>query len=226
MLSEKVGNKVNRYVSDYVIFDLETTGVSCNSDEVVEISAVKVIGGNVVDEFSTLVNPGRSIPAQASAVNGITDDMVADAPAFQTALNDFNEFVGELPLVGHNINTFDIKFICRDAMKYWNKTFGNDYIDTLVMARACLPGLGHYKLVDLAEHYGISPEGAHRALNDCRMNQKVFEKLAEELRNQPGGTTVAKICSKCGNIMVIRNGKFGEFWGCTGFPDCRNTERI
>ncbi|MDE6740660.1 MAG: DNA polymerase III subunit epsilon, partial [Lachnospiraceae bacterium] len=72
MLSRKPGKKLNTYVSDYVVFDLETTGVSCNSDDVVEISAIKVIDGEVVDEFTTLVNPGRTIPYHSSEVNGIT----------------------------------------------------------------------------------------------------------------------------------------------------------
>ena len=76
MLSNTQGRKLNSYTPDYVLFDLETTGISCETDDVIEISAVKVAGGKIVDEFSTLVNPGRPIPAQASAVNGITDEMV------------------------------------------------------------------------------------------------------------------------------------------------------
>ena len=115
MLSKKTGKKLSTYVPDYVVFDLETTGVSCNSDEVVEISAIKVIGGEVVDEFTTLVNPGRPIPYNASMVNGITDDMVKDSPFFEEALSDFLEFVGDAVLVGHNIHTFDMKFLYRDA---------------------------------------------------------------------------------------------------------------
>ena len=110
-LSSKPGKKLNTYTPDYVIFDLETTGTSCQSDEVVEISAVKVIDGKVVDEFSTLVNPGMPIPYYASEVNGITDDMVADNPNFEDALCEFLEFTGDAVLVGHNIHTFDMKFI-------------------------------------------------------------------------------------------------------------------
>ena len=83
MLSDKPGRKLkSQYVSDYVVFDLETTGVSCRSDEVVEISAIKVLGGEVKDEFSTLVNPGRFIPNRATEVHGIDDEMVKDAPTF------------------------------------------------------------------------------------------------------------------------------------------------
>ncbi|MBD5523799.1 MAG: DNA polymerase III subunit epsilon [Lachnospiraceae bacterium] len=226
MLSRKPGKKLNKYVSDYVVFDLETTGVSCNSDEVVEISAIKVIGGEVVDEFTTLVNPGRPIPYHASEVNGITDDMVKDSPFFEEVLFHFLEFVGDLVLVGHNIHTFDMKFLYRDAERFWGKTIGNDYIDTLQIARIYLPQLSHYKLVDLAKYYGISTVGAHRALNDCRMNQIVFEQLAKEMANPSEDTKAVKKCPKCGNVLRKRKGRYGEFWGCMSYPDCTYTRNI
>ncbi|MBD5505728.1 MAG: DNA polymerase III subunit epsilon [Lachnospiraceae bacterium] len=226
MLSKKPGKKLNKYVSDYVVFDLETTGVSCNSDEVVEISAIKVIGGEVVDEFTTLVNPGRPIPYHASEVNGITDDMVKDSPFFEEALFNFLEFVGDSVLVGHNIHTFDMKFLYRDAERFWGKTIGNDYIDTLQIARIYLPQLSHYKLVDLAEYYGISTAGAHRALNDCRMNQIVFEQLAKEMTNPSEDAKTVKKCPKCGNILRRRKGRYGEFWGCMSYPGCTYTRNI
>ena len=111
MLSKKAGKKLLEYVPDYVLFDLETTGISWEKDEVVEISAVKVKGGEVVDEFSSLVNPGMPIHYYASEVNGITDDMVADSPSFDKVLEEFLEFAGDAVLVGHNIHTFDMKFI-------------------------------------------------------------------------------------------------------------------
>lgn len=224
MLSNRSGKKLNDYVSDYVIFDLETTGTSCTTDEVVEISAIKVVDGKVVEEFSTLVNPQMPIPYWATEVNGITDAMVADSPTFDVALSDFLEFIGDMILVGHNIHTFDMKFICRDAQKYFGKTIGNDYVDTLPIARLYLPQLGHHTLSDLADYYGISSDGAHRALFDCRMNQQIFERLAEEMKNPSEEAKKVKKCPRCGNPLKLRNGKFGEFWGCTGYPDCKYTK--
>jgi len=224
MLSASEGVKLNKYVPDYVIFDLETTGISCNFDEVIEISAVKVIGGKVADEFSTLVNPGRPIPLSASEVNGIYDDMVTDSPDFETALKDFIAFAGDLVLVGHNIHSFDMKFIKRDAQKYYGLTIGNDYIDTLILARQYLPALGHHRLVNLADYYGISSEGAHRALNDCRMNQKVFEMLSKEM--EKATASGVPVCPKCGQVLKKRSGRFGEFLGCTGYPECKYTKNI
>lgn len=223
MLGDKQGRKLDRYMPDYVVFDLETTGTNAMTDAVVEISAVKVRQGKVADEFTTLVNPGFPIPYYASKVNNIYDDMVKDAPVFQKALADFNEFAGSMVLVGHNIHTFDMKFIWRDAKEYWGKTITNDYIDTLVLARQCLPQLSHYKLVDLASHYHISADGAHRALADCHMNQKVFERLGKEL-DSPAVKKNMKICPRCGQFLRKRSGRYGEFWGCSGYPACRYTE--
>ena len=177
----------------------------------------------MIDEFSTLVNPECPIPIYASDVNGITDDMVENAPVFKDALADFLEFAGDDVLVGHNIHSFDMKFIYRDCEAYFGKVPDNDYVDTLKIARICLPQLGHHTLGVLAEFYGISTKGAHRALNDCRMNQAVYEKLGEilneKLNSQPK-------CPRCGSILMKRNGKYGEFLGCIRYPDCKYTQNI
>ena len=181
-MSTQKGTLINKYTPDYVIFDLETTGISPNYDEVIEISALKVKGGKVVDEFNTLVNPGRKIPFGATKVNGITNAMVAEAPAFSQVLAEFLDFAEGLVLVGHNIARFDMKFIWRDAEQYFGEIPQNNYVDTLQVARKHLPKMDHHRLVDLAEYYGISSEGAHRALNDCYMNQKVYECMVSEMR--------------------------------------------
>lgn len=181
-MSTQKGTLINKYTPDYVIFDLETTGISPNYDEVIEISALKVKGGEVVDEFNTLVNPGRKIPFGATKVNGITNAMVAEAPAFSHVLAEFLDFAEGLVLVGHNIARFDMKFIWRDAEQYFGEIPQNNYVDTLQVARKYLPKMDHHRLVDLAEYYGISSEGAHRALNDCYMNQKVYECMVSEMR--------------------------------------------
>ncbi len=225
MLGDNRGTKRNQYVADYVVFDLETTGISTVHDAVVEISAVRVQSGKITDEFSTLVNPEMPIPYRASKVNNIYDDMVADAPLFEQALADFDAFIGDRILVGHNIHTFDMKFLWRDAEKYWGKSIANDYIDTLPLARQCLPQLVGYKLTDLASYYHISIDGAHRALADCGMNQKIFEKLGAELASRKSAGNL-KTCPRCGQLLKKRSGRYGEFWGCTGYPACRYTENV
>lgn len=224
MAMKAKGKKLSKYVRDYVVFDLETTGISTQKDEVIEISAVKVKAGEAVEEFTSLVNPGRPIPVGASRVNHITDDMVKDSPSFSEVLKEFLDFVGDMVLVGHNIHTFDMKFIFRDAQRYYGRTVDNDYIDTLPLARMCLGQLSQHRLGDLARHYGISAAGAHRALADCYMNQKVFECLGKEMRKVRAGMDGGRGCPRCGGILIKRKGKYGMFWGCSSFPECRYTE--
>ena len=226
MLGKRKGKQRREYVRDYVLYDLETTGISSLYDEVIEISAVKVRNGKIVDEFSELVNPGRPIPYAASSVNNISDKMVENARSFEKVLPEFLAFAGDDVLAGHNIAGFDMKFLYRDCEKYFGQTLTNDYIDTLAIAKLCFPEWKHRKLSDLAEHYGISTKGAHRALADCRMNQQVFELMAKESGGTSAKQTEEKICPRCGLALKKRNGRFGGFWGCTGFPDCRYTENV
>lgn len=222
MADKSKGRSLRKYVPDYVVFDLETTGISCYNDAIIEISAVKVREGVVVDTYSTLVNPQRMIPYGATRVNGITNDMVAGAPLLFDALQQFFEFIGDDVLVGHNIASFDLNFVNIAAQDLFGKTVDNDYIDTLYMAKRCLPQLKHKKLVDLAEYFHISAEGAHRALNDCIMNQKCYEEMAK-LPAVDIKETEAGECPKCGGALKKRSGKFGNFFGCSNFPDCRYT---
>ena len=220
MLTTQKGRNIDSYIENYVLFDLETTGISWRSDDVIEISALRVRSGQVTESFSSLVDPGRPIPWAASRVNNITDDMVAGEPTMEEILPQFLEFVGEDVLAGHNIARFDLNFLYRDSMVRFGLLPGNDYVDTLLFARQSLPGLPSYALTALAEHYGLTTQGAHRALNDCRMNQQIFERLAREPRQ------AAKRCPRCGQPMALRKGRFGAFYGCTGYPGCRYTENV
>lgn len=220
MLGIRRGNKLNDYVTSYVVYDLETTGISPIRDSIIEISGVKVKDRQVVDTFSSLVNPERPIPYGATAVNGITNDMVSGEPVLEEVLAHFIDFIGDEILVGHNIHSFDMKFIWNAAEALYGKTITNDYIDTLPMARQCLPQLKHHRLVDISTYYNISTQGAHRALNDCVMNQQCFELMSEEKAKNP-----PKSCPKCGGVMKLRSGRYGDFWGCMEFPNCRFTEK-
>lgn len=221
MLGNRRGKQLKDYTPNYIVFDLETTGTSPNNDSIIEISAVKVVDRQVVDTFSSLVNPERPIPYYATAVNGITDEMVEDEPTLDVVLPEFVKFIGDEVLVGHNIHCFDMKFIWKAAEEIFGETITNDYIDTLPMARKRLPQLFHHKLVDISSYYKISTAGAHRALNDCMMNQQCFEHLENERMANP-----PKLCPNCGGELKRRNGRYGEFWGCSEFPACRYTENV
>lgn len=224
-MAKSKGKRLEVYRADYVVFDLETTGLSPETDEIIEISGVKVRDGRAVEEFSTLVNPGRPIPYAASRVNGITDQMVQDAPPLSDALGRFLDFAGEDILVGHNIHTFDMPFLYHGARRALDRGVPNDYVDTLYLARNCLPGLYRHRLTDVAAHFSIETKGAHRALNDCVMNQQCYERLGKLLADRPRteSSGEGENCPRCGRLLMKRRGKFGEFWGCSGYPQCRFT---
>lgn len=234
MIARNKGKRLNQYVKDYVVFDLETTGVYPEKDVIIEISAIKVSGGEIKEKYSTLVNPGRHIPAGATAVNGITDDMVRDAPDIREAMAGFMDFIGNGILVGHNIHTFDMNFAYDAVLRALGKELDNDYVDTLYMARSCLPGLSHYRLTDICEYFHIAVEGAHRALNDCRMNQRCYEELgkiweAQKQKREAEGNSPepeeGQVCPLCGGILYLRKGRYGKFYGCGNFPSCRFTKK-
>ena len=223
MLGKNKGRIMDEYVKDCVVFDLETTGTSCRRDRIIEIGALKIKDGSLIDSFSTLVNPECSIPYGASQVNGITDEMVAGEKPIEMILPVFLDFVEDLPLVGHNIRRFDMEFIYRFSRQCFEDQIpDNPVIDTLPMARHCLPQLSHYRMVDLAEYFGLSAEGAHRALFDCQMTWQVYTELGKLI---PEAREKARTCPKCGRFLVRRSGRYGSFMGCEGFPDCRYTSR-
>ncbi len=211
---------------EYIVFDIETTGLSPEKDAIIEVSALKVCSGEVTDEFSTLVNPRVHIPSRATDITGITDDMVSSAPAVDVVLREFIAFIGALPLVGQNIFRFDMKFIQRDASLYLGVTLSNTVVDTLFMAKRLLPSLSSTSLESLASHYGVSYEGAHRALADCKINLEVYKHLLVEARNPSAEALAVPFCPRCGNVLKKRDGKFGEFWGCGSYPDCKYTRNI
>lgn len=228
-MAQKKGKRLNLHTKDYVVFDLETTGLSPEADEIIEISGMRVREGKTVEEFSTLVNPGRPIPYAAARINGITDSMVRDAPALQDALERFLAFAGEDILVGHNIHSFDMPFLYNGSARALKRAVPNDYVDTLYLAKSCLPGLHRYRLTDIAAHFGIDTQGAHRALKDCAMNQQCYECMGRILESRTQGGMGMQdaapdvVCPNCGGILMKRRGKFGEFWGCGSYPRCRYT---
>lgn len=147
----------------FVAFDCETTGLSPQSDRLVELSAVKYVAGQRVDAFSTLINPGIPIPDSASAVNHITNNMVRNAPDPASAVAIFLDFAGSLPLVAHNAD-FDIAFV---RAAFSDPCPGFAYGDSLAIARKLLPSLPNHKLTTCLQYLGIRPGALHRAEADA-----------------------------------------------------------
>ncbi len=221
MLGKQKGKQIRDYIPDYVVFDLETTGTSPNTEEIIEISGLKVRNGTAEESFSMLVNPLMPISPGATAVNGITDDMVKYQPVLDDVLPQFLDFIRDSILVGHNIACFDMKFIWKACESRYGMVIDNDYLDTLPYSRRKLPELARHRLVDIASHYNIDTRGAHRALQDCIMNQLSFEYMAKEPDKKS-----TKGCPKCAGCLRLRKGIYGEFWGCSNFPACKYTENI
>lgn len=182
MLKNINGKLLHTYQPDYVIFDLETTGISWKKDAIIEISAIRVRGGKNVAEFSQLVNPQRPIPYHASMVNHIYDKMVTNKPTIEEIMPEFIDFIGDDLLVGHNIHMFDMKFIYKDCRTVFGLIPDNDYADTLFLARSCFPEMSHHRLSDLAERFNLSTENAHRALEDCKTNMIVYEEIGKVMK--------------------------------------------
>jgi DNA polymerase III subunit epsilon len=163
----------------YVVFDLETTGSSAGKGGITELGALKLLRGQVVEEFSTLVNPGRPIEPFVVRLTGITDRMVAGAPGISEAMARFERFVEGAVLVGHNVH-FDCSFVtaARDG-----SPLPNPVLDTLRLARCLVPGLRRYRLASLVSHFGVREMPNHRALSDAAATTGVFLRLLKLLRS-------------------------------------------
>ncbi len=170
----------------FVAFDLETTGTKPTADRIVEIGAVLFDGDNALKGYGTLVNPGVPVPPDASAVNGITDDMLRGKPPIAEVLGEFAAFCGDLPLVAHNA-PFDFKFLLEDIKLHRAAAPKGVVLDTLPLARKIFPGLPNYRLGTLVRHFGFPSGTFHRAEEDSAYCGLLFTKILQtlELRHEP-----------------------------------------
>ncbi len=164
----------------FIAFDLETTGTVPAVDQIVEIGAVRYVNGEAEATFSTLINPRQSIPPGASAVNGITDDMVLGKPFIESILEPFAEFCQDLPVVAHNA-PFDSQFLTTSIRKYETSSPRGVILDTLPMARKVFPGLANYKLGTLVQHLKIQAGTFHRAEEDASYCGRLFLEILKKI---------------------------------------------
>jgi DNA polymerase-3 subunit alpha (Gram-positive type) len=149
----------------YVVFDIETTGLSVSASKIIEIAAVKMQGGKELDRFSSFVNPHEPIPPHIQQLTNITDDMVKDAPDLEPVLKSFLGFIGDAVLVAHNAR-FDIGFIQEACKRLGYEAVSNPVLDTVELARYLHPGMKNHRLNTLAEYYKVPLENHHRAIDD------------------------------------------------------------
>lgn len=172
---------------ELVAIDLETTGLDASQDEIIEVGAVRFVDGKIVDEYSTLVNPNRAIPALVTNITGIRNDDVIGAPLIQTVLPQISAFIGHATLIGHNIG-HDTSFLGRQGILQ-----NNLRIDTYDLASVLMPRAARYSLSNLTREIGINLENAHRALDDARATGLFYNLLWDKLLELPIDT-LAEIC--------------------------------
>ncbi len=177
-------------LDNFVVLDLETTGLDPTSDRIIEIGALRYTDGKEAEKFETFVNPGVPIPDFITKLTGISDNDVQDAPVVESVFDGLIEFIGESPLIGHQIN-FDASFLeyhyrtQNNNFDQWDKEsqrfvyLKNRRMDTLFLARIFLPFLQQFRLGSVASHFGIDLENAHRALDDARATGKIFLELID-----------------------------------------------
>lgn len=190
-LTEIAVNEQGQTLDDtFVVFDIETTGFSAAEDRIIEIGAIKITDGAIVDRFSTFVNPEIPIPFEIQQLTHITDDMVLEAPKIEEALPAFLDFVGESALVAHNAG-FDVGFIEQNCVRLGrSRTFTS--VDTVGLARVLLPTLSKYKLNIVAKALNISLENHHRAVDDAAATAEIYVKFIEMLKER-GMTTLKEV---------------------------------
>lgn len=171
-------------LSDYVCFDLETTSKYPDSCDIIEIGAVKVRDGEIIETFSSLVRSPILIPRHITSLTGITIDENIQFPVSSEILPKFVEFIGNYTLIGHNIKTFDYPILKRHCSEL-GIHITNEIYDTLPLSRELLPDLRSHKLSDLCAYYGIENRSAHRALSDAEANHYIFQNLYYSVPGDP-----------------------------------------
>jgi DNA polymerase-3 subunit epsilon len=166
---------------DFVVVDTETTGgSSSHGHRLTEVAAVRIRDGRVVDRFASLVNPERTIPPEITRLTGITNAMVAKAPAFDSVAPDLLDFLGTSVIVAHNA-PFDRAFLDAELRRTYGRRLASPFLCTVQLARRVVPGLGSYRLDALAEYFSVSIANRHRALGDAEATGEVFCRLLEHL---------------------------------------------
>lgn len=180
------GKSIIAFPETYCVIDIETTGLSPDWDSIIEIAAAKFHNGNLVNTFSSLVKPEDFTTDEPflddfiTNLTGITDEMLSEADSTASVLSKFYSFIGDLVLVGHNVN-FDINFLYDNCERIIHEHLSNDFIDTMRFSRRLHKESDHHKLLDLVQYYNLNYENAHRALNDVKITSECYTCLVNEI---------------------------------------------
>lgn len=171
--------QIDPFRQEFVSIDLETTGLNAYADTIIEVGAVRVRDGAVLDRFQTFVNPGRGIPQFVQQLTSITPSQLERAPSFAQIAGRLADFVGDLPIIGHNVK-FDLDFLASHRLDLLNPSY-----NTYDLAAIFLPAAAEYNLSGLAQQLGFDHSQAHRASADAEVTAAVFHRLLQIAAQQP-----------------------------------------
>ena len=177
------GNSLLKWVDDYVLVDIETTGLSPQTDEIIEIGAIKVKENKIVDQYDSLIRIDYPLNPFITNLTGITNEMLQKGKDSIQVLEEFMEFTGKDIIMGHNVN-FDINFIYDKCEIYLDSYLKNDFVDTMRIAKKVIPNCKNYKLGTLAQMFDVDYKNAHRGLKDVEITYEVYNKLKEYDRGE------------------------------------------
>jgi DNA polymerase III epsilon subunit len=169
--------------SPFVVIDVETTGLAPLEDRVVEVGAIRLVGGKEEARYHSMIQPGRPMPEAARSKNGITDEMLKDAPTFDKIAAELRKFMAGSVLVAQNAE-FDVAFLNAEFGRAGMSKLALPALDTILLARKVKPGLPTYNLDNLAYHFKVKFNQRHRSIGDCEVTGVIFWQCVEALRPQ------------------------------------------
>ena len=200
--SQVVENPDDRELdSPIIVLDFESTGLNTNTARVIEIGAVKLVGGTVVDSMSVLVNPKQPLKPKITEITGITDMMLADKETAETAIPKLMAFIGDCPIAAHNAS-FDASLL-RAELRRLSIRWEAPVLDTLTLCRKLYPEMKSHKLGSLCKHLGVSLKNAHRAVHDATATALCLAKMYREVKEEKGLNTLRE-------LNTLKGGAIGE----------------
>jgi len=177
-MRELKGKSLVKFVKDYVVLDIETTGLCPGFDDIIEFSGLRVRDNKIIDKYSTLIKPDCHISQFIEELTGITEQMLENAPSIDEVMNKIISFIGSDTIVGHNVN-FDVNFIYDFDELIYRQPLKNDYIDTLRLSKKLIKDVPNHKLETLAKRFNKTYFPSHRSMNDCLATYELFCHISE-----------------------------------------------
>ena len=178
------GKSILMFPNNYVVIDVETTGLDPQYDELIEVSAIKVIEGYEIDRFSTLIKPNQEISDFITNLTGITNEMLIKAPPPEKVIPELRDFIGNDVLIAHNAH-FDVNFIYDYMEAYLHETFGNDFVCTMRLARRLYPEFSNHRLSTICEELSIE-NPTHRAMQDAISAWEAYKLMRNQVESTLG----------------------------------------